>query len=614
MQSFTQAPPQLTNAYLQDGTLRSVLRRLMPVEVYTDLQEELSAFGARVVRDIGRDADLSERYPPKLVHVRPWGQRVDEIQVHESWRRLHKAAAEEGLIAIGYERAHGQYSRLHQYCKVYLFSAVSIVSCPLAMTDGAARLVELTGDAALKKRALARIVSRDPEVFATSGQWMTERTGGSDVSETSTLARLASEEELAGDSFRQMRAHFGGESSRVYALNGYKFFTSATTSAMAFALGRVVEEDGSTKAGSRGLSLFYVDVQDENTPSTDEAYHLTSFPHNCNRKHRSIEVVRLKDKLGTKGVPTAELELHDTPALLVGKKGEGVRTIATMFNITRIHNALSSCSLLQRAHLLAQDFTLKRTAFGKRLDLHPLHMATLARFKAEVAACVQLVFHCALVLGRVESGEGSKQDGHLLRILFPLIKLYTAKAAVRGVSEMLEMMGGTGYMEDSGVPRLLRDAQVLPIWEGTTNVLSMDVLRVLARHPAAFDGLIDFVAGNLRGADAVPGEQVRHCVTFLEECLARARALLQAVAAGPRPSVEAVARELSMGLAQMAAASLMVEHLGWMHRSAEPAADVAAYANLLDLYCKHFVVPVPEQLPSEASLKANYASVFTSKL
>jgi hypothetical protein len=375
-----------------------------------------------------------------------------------------------------------------------------------------------------------------------------------------------------------------------------------------------VEEDGSTKAGSRGLSLFYVDVQDENTPSTEDAYHLTSFPHNCNRKHQSIEVVRLKDKLGTKGVPTAELELHDTPAFLVGKKGEGVRTIATMFNITRIHNALSSCSLLQRAHLLAQDFTLKRTAFGKRLDLHPLHMATLARFKAEVAACIQIVFHCALVLGRVECGQGSVQDSHLLRILFPLIKLYTAKAAVRGVSEMLEMMGGTGYMEDSGVPRLLRDAQVLPIWEGTTNVLSMDVLRVLGRHPEAFVGLFEFVATNLSAAAGVPDERAQQCATFLDECLDRARALLQAMSTAPRPSVEAVARELSVGLAQLTAASLMVEHLGWMHRSQEPSADVAAYANLLDLYCKHFVVPVPEHLPNSDSIKANYASVFTSRL
>ena len=121
----------VSNSFLQDGPLKAVLRRLLPAAIYKAQEADFIRFGSRVVRDIGRDADLAERYPPQLVHVRPWGQRVDEIQTHESWARLHAAAAEEGLIALGYERRHGAYSRLVQYCKVYLFAAVSIVSCPL---------------------------------------------------------------------------------------------------------------------------------------------------------------------------------------------------------------------------------------------------------------------------------------------------------------------------------------------------------------------------------------------------------------------------------------------------------------------------------------------------
>merc|ERR1712137_80716 len=150
---FLQNPPSLGNQFTEDLPLQRVLRRFLPPSVLEEITPDLTRFGARIVGDVGYDAVLSERYPPKLVPLRPWGQRVDEIQVHEAWDRLHDVAAEEGLIAIGYERNYQEHSRLYQYAKLYLFASVTIVACPLAMTDGAARLAEVHGDEFIREHA-----------------------------------------------------------------------------------------------------------------------------------------------------------------------------------------------------------------------------------------------------------------------------------------------------------------------------------------------------------------------------------------------------------------------------------------------------------------------------
>src|SRR4051812_30032427 len=232
---FYQEAPRLGNQYEGDALLREYLEWRLPAAVRDRVTPELVRLGHRAATDLLALSDAAEAEPPRHVPYDPWGRRVDRIDVSDAWRALDRVSAEEGLVATAYERTHGAWSRVHQMAKLYLFHPSSATySCPLAMTDGAARFLELHGDARTRD-AFERLTSRDPSRFWTSGQWMTERTGGSDVSATTTIARPGATE---------------GE----YLLHGTKWFTSATTSQMAVTLARI---EGAPPGG-RGLSAFVV--------------------------------------------------------------------------------------------------------------------------------------------------------------------------------------------------------------------------------------------------------------------------------------------------------------------------------------------------------------------
>jgi hypothetical protein len=178
-------------------------------------------------------------------------------------------------------------------------------------------------------------------------------------------------------------------------------------------------------------------------------------------------------------VPTAELALEGTPAELVCGRGDGVRNIAPMLNVTRTWNSVSAVALIRRGLALARDYAKRRIAFGSALAEKPLHVDTLAGLQAEFEAAFQLTFFVVELLGRSEAAQASAQQAELLRVLTPVAKLTTGRQCVAVLSEVIEAFGGAGYVEDTGLPMLLRDAQVLPIWEGTTNVLALDTLRAV---------------------------------------------------------------------------------------------------------------------------------------
>ncbi|HSK00360.1 MAG TPA: acyl-CoA dehydrogenase family protein, partial [Kofleriaceae bacterium] len=434
--AFFQDPPRLGNQFDDDPLLPSWLERSLGPAA-GELAGELRALGDLAVEYHGKQlADLPNE--PVLVQWDAWGHRVDRIEVSPLWREAQVLAARHGMVAAGYEPRLGAGARTHQFAIVHVLGpSLDVYSCPLAMTDGAARTLIASGDRALIERYVPRLVSRDPAQMWTSGQWMTERTGGSDVSQTETVARR------------------DGDGWRLY---GTKWFTSATTSEMALTLAR---PEGNPE-GSRGLALFLVELRDERG------------------RLRNIAVNRLKDKLGTRKVPTAELALDGAPATLVGAPGDGVRAITPMLSITRTWNAVSAVSGMRRALALARDYARRRRAFGALLVDKPLHADTLAGLEAEYAGAFCLAFRSAELIGTLEhggGGEGRELDERLSRTLIPLAKLTTAKQAVAVASEAIESCGGAGYVEDTGLPRLLADAQVLPIWEGTTNVLSLELLK-----------------------------------------------------------------------------------------------------------------------------------------
>jgi alkylation response protein AidB-like acyl-CoA dehydrogenase len=372
-----------------------------------------------------------------------------------------------------------------------------------------------SGNQALIERAVPRLTSRDPRTMWTSGQWMTERTGGSDVGLSETVAR---------------------QEDGQWRLRGTKWFTSATTSEMALTLARP-EGNG---PGGRGLALFYIELRDDQG------------------RLRNILVNRLKDKFGTRKVPTAELTLDDTPATLVSEPQNGVRNITPMLNITRAWNAIMAAAGMRRAMALAGDYARRRHAFGAALADKPLHVDTLAGLQAETDGAVLLAFRIVELLGRRESGEASERDELVARVLTPIAKLTTGKQAVVVASEAMESFGGAGYIEDTGLPRLLADAQVLPIWEGTTNVLSLDTLRALARE-GTFEALsaelherLDAVrAPELAGAAETARRALAHATDWLARAMSR------------REQLEAGARRFAMTLGRTTELALLAEHAQW---------------------------------------------------
>jgi putative acyl-CoA dehydrogenase len=514
---FFQDPPRLANQYDDDPLLASYLRWRLPSEMLVEIEPSLRHLGARAATDLLALDAAAEGSPPRHVPYDPWGRRIDDIETSEAWHALDRIAAEEGLVAVGYERLHGAYSRVDQFARLYLYAPSSATySCPLAMTDGAARLLELYPDD-VTRPVFEHLISRDPAYFWTSGQWMTERTGGSDVSGTSTTARLGTA--ISGE-YR-------------YRLSGTKWFTSATTSQIAITLAYI--------EGQKNLSVFLVRLRDEHGAL------------------RNIRVNRLKDKLGTRALPTAELTLDSTPAHLIGGEGDGVRKIASMFNVTRVYNAVAAVAGMRRAIALARDFAARRKAFGKRLIDHPLHAETLTAMELEWRAGFLLAFHVVELLGIQEAGTATEDDLARLRFLIPVAKLYTAKQAVAVASEAIECIGGAGYIEDTGIPRLLRDAQVLSIWEGTTNVLSLDVLRALEKTNA----IQAFLGDARERLSSIRAESLSGSVASVRDALRAIEAFAERAAGEGREYAEPRARSFSYGVARSVAALLLLEYAQW---------------------------------------------------
>ncbi len=516
MSGFIQSPPVLGNEYLADSLLRSYLARQIPVDVRERLQDGLTEMGRLAGGEL-YSLQLADRLnEPRLVQWDAWGNRVDRIELTPLWQRAERIAVDHGLTAIPYEHRDGRLSRLHQFALVYLFHASSdVYTCPLAMTDGAVRTLIESKNRALIARAVPHLTSRDPKSFWTSGQWMTEASGGSDVSASLTAARR--------------------DADGRWRLYGRKWFTSAATSQMALTLAR---PEGNGPGGS-GLALFYVETRD------------------AAGRMQGIRVERLKDKLGTRKVPTAELTLDGTPAELVAEPAHGTRHIEPMLKITRVWNSVCACSFMRRGVALAIDYARRRQVFGAPLIEQPLHRETLAAMRAELAGAFLLTFELVALLGRDESGELDEPGQQLLRLLLPITKLVTGKQSVAVASEALEAFGGAGYVEDTGLPVLLRDSQVLPIWEGTTNVLALDaVLRAdLDRGLAALRERVERALTTVRDPRLLPAAQAAR------ELLTRAAEWFDTT--NDRVALQAGARRLALMIGRSFELALLLEHAQW---------------------------------------------------
>ncbi|WBB68729.1 acyl-CoA dehydrogenase family protein [Micromonospora sp. WMMD812] len=546
MTRYVQPVPAPDDPYAGDALLRSWLERQLGAAGHAAAKDRLADLAADVVGPLRAAHADAEAHPPTLVRYDPWGARVDRVDTSAGWQAQRAAAARHAVVALPYlESARGTWgaaARVVQHALLHLYGPESATfSCPVAMADGAAALLNLPEvDPAVRDAWLPRLISTDPDTAITSGQWMTESQGGSDLARSTTIGRPA-----ADGSWR---------------LTGEKWFCSAADAAMAVALAR---PEGAGR-GSRVLAPFLVPRYAADSPLAGGAAPDAPAP--------GVTVHRLKDKLGTRALPTAEIGLRDAYALPLGDPADpGLVRAMTLVVVTRVHNAAAAAGGMRRGLAYARAYATARHVAGGALATSPLHRATLGTLAVDAAGAFVLAGHAFALLGRVEVGADPFAAAEL-RIVAPLAKLATGRLAVSSASEYVESFGGAGYVEDTGVPRLLRDAQVLPIWEGTTNVLAMDVLRAVTREDAG-PPLLRRLAGAV--------DLARPLSPALADTLAAVtgelRDTLAEVAVDPQSvRVVAGARGLALRLAHALTAALLVEHASWGDEQAELAARLWA--------------------------------------
>ncbi|HEX7349180.1 MAG TPA: acyl-CoA dehydrogenase family protein [Rhodanobacteraceae bacterium] len=539
--SFVQSAPELPDPYATDRVLQSYLARVLPEAQRRAAEPDFKSLAAYALSTYTRQMTTTPT-EPVLTQWDVYGHRVDRIELTETWREGPAIAARHGLVADGHDRSLGEFARVQQFAKVYLYHAASaFYSCPLAMTDGVATALRDAPNAALRERIRPHLLSRDPATFWISGQWMTETSGGSDVGGSETVARQAPD--------------------GTWRLDGRKWFTSAINAQVVLALAR---PEGNP-AGADGLALFALDT------------------HTAGGAWNGISIDRLKDKLGSRELPTAEIHLHDARAELVGATQHGVRAVTPVLQVTRLWNAFGSLSTMARCLALVRDYAQRRCVFGKRLADQPLFIDSLAGREAEFEAAFHLSMEVALLLGRSEAGIGNEHDAALHRLLTPLAKLWVCATGVRIASWAVEAFGGIGYLEDSGMPLLLRDAQVLPIWEGSGNVQALDFLRALGKtgiEPlvTATDAWLEAADGAIADADAETiHAAILHAVTWLRDH------------ARDPDAQQAGALRLSRTCARAAAAAILARHAQWAQHEQRDEAPTRAIRRFCAAGIDHIV-------------------------
>ncbi|KAF8798958.1 hypothetical protein BYT27DRAFT_7122106 [Phlegmacium glaucopus] len=540
---FQPIPFSEQNAYTNDPVLPGLLKRSLPKSIFDELEQDLIRLGTEVVTAIRSLSDSSRVHPPTLVQYDQWGRRIDHLQTSEGWRELKAISQREGLPGIFYERKYNEYSRTYGFAKVALLVGdTNEIFCPISMTDGTARVIELMGSPKMKEEIFPRLISRDPALAFTSGQWMTERPGGSDVSQTETVAHPTGSNHKYGPR---------------YTLNGVKWFSSATDSEVSVALART----GSLKDGSRGLSLFLVPLR---LPLLRGPLDPIPPPTSNN-----ILVHRLKNKIGTHILPTAELNLESAEGYLIGPLGQGVKNISPVLNITRLWSAMSSIGKLRKCLAIATSYAKVRAIQSGTILLKdtPIHVEQLASVNLLYRALTHLTFGVIGLLGKAESGISTPDELRRLRMLTPVVKGYTAEKSCTGMEEAMAAMGGAGYMEENGFGRAIRDSLVEKIWEGTIVVLALDLSRP-AREPDTMKAFTSWTNSVIKSCPKKLEDQLAHALNILREAIEEFASSFQ------QPMAPLVPRPALILAGVIASSIYLLEHAVWSFTTNEASLEV----------------------------------------
>lgn len=451
------------NFYDADPSLAQLLALGLPAEVLGAVRGELRRLGALAgtrLDELAFDADAN---PPKL-HARDrLGRDEDWIEYHAAYRELERYAyCEFGIHAIG-RRAGllgfpGTLPSVVKYVCQYLFvqSEFGLV-CPVAMTDSCAHVVQTHGDETVRRLFLPGLTATEPASLLKGAQMMTERQAGSDVGAIRTRAEPGA---------------IGWE------ITGEKWFCSAADADVIMVLAR--SRTGST--GTSGLSLFAVPrVLPEGGRNT-------------------YALRRLKSKLGTRSMPTGEVEFRKARGYLVGREGSGLRIVLEQVNMSRLSHGVRAAGMMRRCYNEAMAVANSRRAFGRLLVQMPVVRMQLLRIRLAAEASLSMVFAAAEALER--SRKGDAEQSRLLRILTPLVKLGACRDNVEVATLAMELRGGNGFVADYVNERLVRDAQTGLIWEGTSNIIAHDLVARAVGKDCAHEVLLDGLSARLARAEA----------------------------------------------------------------------------------------------------------------
>lgn len=462
------------NFFESDKILQHLLKRDLSADGHNYIKNKLHKLGQIAARKMDSLSMLADKNGPELAKRDAYGNTIDKITFHPSYWELMKIAVESDMFRTKWQphlrqRFQRERHRLGFASNFIYGMAEGGIPCPLCMTDGAARLIDKYAEQADKQRLLPRIYTQQASQFFTGAMFLTEKAGGSDVGANLVTA-----------------THHQG---KYYLLNGEKWFCSNANADIIFVLART----NSTVKGTKGLSIFLVEKKQPNGMKNP------------------MEIVRLKDKLGVRSMASAECILTNTWGKLIGAEGQGFKIMAEMINLSRLYNAVGSISGFRRCLIEAYQFLNHRKTFGKIAINHALIKEKLAELSASYTANFYLTWKAIRLLDQADNGNAI--SAHLLRLVTPMVKRSAAIAGVYGIRESMELMGGLGYIEDTVMPKFMRDTMVLPIWEGAGNIMILDMLRA-AKKSRGFMIMTQEISQRIKGKKALE-EALKEVITIV---------------------------------------------------------------------------------------------------
>jgi len=540
------------NLFTADAGFGELLALYLPADLLRHMQPHFERLGGLAGGLLDELAGTADRHPPVLRQRTRTGLDEQKIIKHPAYVEMERLALSEfGLAAISHREDtlgwQGRMPPLVKYVLTYLFVQAEFgLCCPVSMTDSLTRTLKKFGSPDLVAKYLPRLTSLDFDELAQGAMFMTEQAAGSDIAATATRAAR--------------------QPDGSWRLSGDKWFCSNPDADFAMVLARA--DDGAE--GMKGVSLFLL-------PRRLDDGRLNHY-----------RIVRLKDKLGTRSMASGEIRLEGAVAYLVGEEGRGFVQMADMVNNSRLSNGVRAAGLMRRAVAEAEYIAAERRAFGRTLSQMPLMQRQLDKLRVPAEQARTMVCQTAQALARADAGEADAYA--LLRILTPLIKFRACRDARKVTGDAMEVRGGCGYIEEWSDPRLVRDAHLGSIWEGTSNIVALDVIRAVKR-----EGSLPVLRAHCEAllADAARSPALSPAFAkALRDALARAAAL-----------TETAAREGGDALARQAASALY--HCTSAIAMAWEAARTGSAARLrwAQLALAHRVLPrdplMPDALPAE---------------